>query len=300
MKRILAVLATLTLTSAMGVALQAAVAPPAGADIACGLRATTLTNFPIADDSTTTSIADLSGITANDPLVDLDVEVNITHSFVDDLVVTLSYGGHTVRLISHRGGDGDNLTGTRFDDGAPSHVSNGAAPFTGRFRPEQSLNAFDGLNPAGSWTLNVTDSSSGDTGTLHNWTLVLRTEWCDDFDRDRIKDPNDLCTDHKGVQPHGCPVRGRTVTIVYRNTPKEFRGKLTCSAAPRCHEGQPVRIYKVRSGNDALVGRGFTTSTGTYAIPKANVGGRYYAVAPEVVEEGVAECSRAQSANLTV
>ena len=122
----------------------------------------------------------------------------------------------------------------------------------------------------------------------------------EDADRDTVKDSNDLCPGVKGVHPHGCPVRSRKVTIVYRDTPQEFRGKLTCSSAPRCHNGQPVRIYKVQTGNDAVVGRGLTSSTGNYAIPKSGVSGRYYAVAPEVLEEGVAECARAESARLTL
>ncbi len=297
---VVATLATVALTAVLAVALPASVAPPARADIACSYVASAVANFPISDDSTTTSIADLSFATTNDPLVDVDVVLELTHSFVSDLVVTLSYRGETVTLVKRRGGEGDNFTGTRFDDGSATPVKDGAAPFAGRYRPEQTLNTFEGLDPSGTWTLRVTDTETGEEGVLQSWGLVLRTQWCEDVDRDGVKDFADLCPAAKGVLPHGCPVRDRTVTVAYRSTPKEFRGKLTCSVAPRCHRGQPVRIYKVQSGKDAVVGRGLTTATGTYAIPRSGVSGRYYAVAPAVVEEGVAACSRAQSPNLAL
>lgn len=299
-RRTIAALGTLVVTSVLGAVLPTVVAPPAGAYIACGYSTTWNANTPIPDNGTVTSTNDQSNLTANDPLYDLDVAINVSHTFVEDLIVKLSYGGHTVELVRRRGGSGDNFTSTRFNDGAVNHISSGSAPFTGQFRPEQSLNAFDDLSPGGVWTLSVTDAAGSDVGTLHSWTLIFRTRWCDDFDRDDVKDNDDLCSDVKGVAPHGCPIRGRTVSISYNQTAKEFRGILRCTAAPRCADVEPVRIYKVQAGADALISRTYTNATGNYAVPKLSVGGTYYAVAPKVVEEGVAECRRAQSGNLTL
>ena len=39
------------------------------------------------------------------------------------------------------------------------------------YRPEQSLAAFDGHVLQGTWTLQVSDLSSDDTGTLQRWCL---------------------------------------------------------------------------------------------------------------------------------
>jgi subtilisin-like proprotein convertase family protein len=300
LKRTLSAVATMVLTGTLGVVVLVGVAPPAGAYVACNYSAGIAGSVPIPDNGTATSMHTVGPVTTNDPIVDLDVVVNITHTFVSDLRVSLSYGGRTVQLVNQRGGSGDNFTSTRFNDGAATSIAVGAAPFTGHFRPEQSLNAFDGLSPGGTWTLTVTDAVTSDTGTLNSWSLLLRTEWCEDFDRDRVKDDHDLCVDVKGVQPHGCPLRSRSVTMSYSNAAQEFRGLLTCSAAARCADTQPVRIYKVRSGKDALVTQGFTSSTGRYALPKSGVNGRFYAVAPTVVEEGVAECKRASSDTRTI
>jgi len=46
---------------------------------------------------------------------------------------------------------------------------------TGTFLPVNSLNAFNGLDMIGSWELSVTDSFSGDTGTLDNWYVEFCT-----------------------------------------------------------------------------------------------------------------------------
>jgi subtilisin-like proprotein convertase family protein len=301
MKRTIGALGTLALTAVLGVVLPASVAPPAGAaNIGCGFLAQNLVSVPIPDHGTATSTTDLTGLTTDDPLIDLDVTINITHPVVGNLVVTLSYGHYDVLLTSRHGGGGDNYTDTRFNDGATDHIRDGSAPFTGQFRPEQSLNAFDDLDPGGVWTLTVTDAVTNGVGTLNSWGLTFRTQWCNDLDRDTVKDADDQCSAVWGIQPHGCPERARELTIFYKASTKDFRGTLKCQAAPRCRERQPVRIYQVAPGEDPLVGRTYADETGLYVLHKTGVSGQYYAVAPRVYEEGVAECMRVQSANLTI
>lgn len=105
---------------------------------------------------------------------DLNVRLNINHTWVSDLVITLqSPNGTQVRLFNRRGGDGQNLTGTLFDDEATIAIRNGSAPFSGTFRPEASLTNFDNRNARGTWTLYVSDRSLFDTGTLVSWSLEV-------------------------------------------------------------------------------------------------------------------------------
>jgi subtilisin-like proprotein convertase family protein len=300
MRRAVGLVTALVVSAVVGVVLPGVVAPAADAYVACTFGASDFTTTPIPDSGTVTSTINLTGLRDNDPIIDLDVTIDISHTYVSDLVVKLSYGKQTVLLTNRRGGSGDNYTGTQFDDGAATSIAAGTAPFTGHFRPEQSLNAFDDLDPGGVWTLTITDSASSDTGTLNSWGLAPRTKWCDDQDRDTVKDSYDSCPSVWGIQPHGCPERARQLTIFYKASAKEFRGTLKCAAAPRCREGQPVRIYQVASGTDPVVGRTYTDDTGNYAFRKTGASGQYYAVAPRVYEERVAECKRAQSPNLTV
>lgn len=126
-------------------------------------------SLAINDLKTTTS-----RLTVSDDLriSDLNVTVNITHTYDSDLIITLtSPSGKTVTLFNRRGGGGDHLAGTKFDDEAGTAIANGAAPFSGSFRPEAALTAFDGLGTKGVWTLKVSDNARRDSGKLTGWTL---------------------------------------------------------------------------------------------------------------------------------
>jgi subtilisin-like proprotein convertase family protein len=107
---------------------------------------------------------------------DLDVIVNITHTYDGDLVLRLhGPAGQIVTLASLVGAGGDNFTSTVFDDEASVSITAVAAtpPYTGHFRPQQPLTALDNIHLDGTWTLTVTDTATGDEGTLDSWALVV-------------------------------------------------------------------------------------------------------------------------------
>ncbi|HEX8351480.1 MAG TPA: proprotein convertase P-domain-containing protein [Pyrinomonadaceae bacterium] len=106
--------------------------------------------------------------------------VGLDHSWVGDLVITLtSPQGTTVTLLSRPGGggDGNNFCNTTFDDegGVSSIQSINAlgAPYTGTFTPASPLAAFRGQNPNGTWTLRVSDRVGDDTGSVRAFSLVF-------------------------------------------------------------------------------------------------------------------------------
>jgi subtilisin family serine protease/subtilisin-like proprotein convertase family protein len=107
------------------------------------------------------------------PITDLNVELNISHTWVGDLNIYLFNvsTGLIVSLAQNRGGGGENYEDTIFDDEALLHISQGDAPFHGSFRPEGSLATFDGLDAYGGWTLWIEDYYAGDVGTLNSWCL---------------------------------------------------------------------------------------------------------------------------------
>jgi subtilisin-like proprotein convertase family protein len=119
-------------------------------------------------------------IQASGLVSDVNVTVGqITHTFAGDLTIDLiSPAGTTVRLFNRNGGSGDNLTGTVFDDAATTAISDGAAPFTGTFRPAQPLSAFDGEQLHGTWKLKVVDNAGDDTGTLSAWSTRISPIAC--------------------------------------------------------------------------------------------------------------------------
>ncbi|HWA05999.1 MAG TPA: T9SS type A sorting domain-containing protein [Ignavibacteria bacterium] len=110
-------------------------------------------------------------------VLDVNVRIdNISHTWVSDLSIYLRNNLNTgIRLFNKTGGSGDNFVGTIFDDSGAAIIDSAAAPFTGRFRPNQSLNVFNGsYNPSGRWMLTITDTATGDTGFLTKWCLVIQ------------------------------------------------------------------------------------------------------------------------------
>jgi serine protease len=124
----------------------------------------------IRDNATTTVTLN---VTEDIRITDLNVRVNLTHTYNSDLVITLrGPAGQTVTLFNRRGGSGDNLNNTAFDDEATTAIANGASPFAGTFRPETALTAFDGLTTKGIWTLSIRDAAAQDVGRITNFSLV--------------------------------------------------------------------------------------------------------------------------------
>lgn len=108
-------------------------------------------------------------------ILDVNALVNISHSYLADLVLSLSHGGVTVLLSNRQGGSGGaNYADTLFDDGAAISIAEGYAypPYTGSFRPEEALGAFIGQDVFGDWILRVVDSEAGDAGSIDGWTLT--------------------------------------------------------------------------------------------------------------------------------
>jgi subtilisin-like proprotein convertase family protein len=114
---------------------------------------------------------------------DLDVSVRINHSFASDLDIFLISPTGTMRELStdngasgdHYGTGSDCSATTRFDDDAGPSIVSGTAPFTGRFKPEETLSVFNGQPAAGEWTLRITDDTLADQGTLVCWGLHVGT-----------------------------------------------------------------------------------------------------------------------------
>lgn len=115
-------------------------------------------------------------------LTDLDVVVEIPHTWVGDLVVSLEHvnTGTTVTMIDRIntppgtfGCSGNDLD-VRMDDEAGVLIetaSCGVFFAPGDYIPNSLLSAFDGESLDGTWRLSVTDLAAGDLGTLASWCL---------------------------------------------------------------------------------------------------------------------------------
>ena len=127
----------------------------------------------IADNATVQSNLPVAG---SGSVTDVNVTVNVVHSFDGDITLTLIHPNTTrVNLSVRHGSSGNNYTNTTFDDEAVNHITSGSPPYSGSFRPDGNLFALDGLSGNGTWKLEVVDAAGGDTGTLTAWSLALTT-----------------------------------------------------------------------------------------------------------------------------
>ena len=131
--------------------------------------------LPVGSPTTITSTIDVAGLTGS--LDDVDVNLDITYGSARDLTATLiAPNGTRVRLFNRIGQWFPNFTDTTLDDEAATSINSAAAPFTGTFQPDQPLSALDGIDPNGTWTLEIVDHIAADGGQLNNWSLSFVAE----------------------------------------------------------------------------------------------------------------------------
>ncbi|MCB9213498.1 MAG: HYR domain-containing protein [Alteromonas sp.] len=139
-------------------------------------------NLPI--NAANTTVVSTMDVTDDVSIEDLDVFVDIPHTWVGDLIVQIqSPAGTSVTIIdqpgvpaSTFGCSGDDILAT-LDDEAATPVEDecaaGVPTINGSFIPNNPLSAFDGESTLGTWTLTVIDTfGAADDGTLSEWGIV--------------------------------------------------------------------------------------------------------------------------------
>jgi hypothetical protein len=132
-----------------------------------------------------------------DAITDLDVSLQISHTWVGDLTVRITKQGGPTALILDRVGlpeidptfgcSGDDIDAI-LDDGAATPVEDecdaGVPTISGEFIPGDPpgplLAAFNGEDQCGTWELNVADFFDGDTGVVFGWCVIFNTPAGDD------------------------------------------------------------------------------------------------------------------------
>lgn len=101
--------------------------------------------------------------------------VNLTHTYDGDIDIKLkSPDGTVVVLSSNNGGSGDNYTNTCFAMNATTSIGAGAAPFTGTFVPNNSINGVNNnQNPNGTWYICIIDEVPADAGNLLSYSITF-------------------------------------------------------------------------------------------------------------------------------
>lgn len=122
-------------------------------------------------------------ITASQVITDLDVYVDMSHTFLGDVTLQLNHGAVNSRLIDRPGIPGAGCSGDNvdnvFDDEGTINGENSCANSTPAYPagasiiPLTPLSVFDGANVNGEWSLFMRDLAAANTGTVHTICLEL-------------------------------------------------------------------------------------------------------------------------------
>ncbi len=171
------------------------------------------TELPVSiseiDPQTITSI-----ITVVDDLQvsDINVTLDISHTWISDLVITLeSPAGTVVTLTSNSCGDLVDIDAVFDNEGADFSCSSSGPGISGTIKPLGSFAQFNGESSAGDWILTVADQFPADGGALNNYLLEICGEgvFKPDTDGDGVFDEDDQCPNTPAgaeVDVDGCEV----------------------------------------------------------------------------------------------
>lgn len=167
------VIACTDVTVSCGTSLEPVYAPPVTGTVS----ETIFPNLPIGPNGGTITTAELIlDVPSNAVVTDVNVTVDLNHTWVGDLdVVLVSPSGTQVLLADQLCGSVDNWDNVEFDDEAGLAVTAACNPIppalAGSVIPQGVLATIDGQSAVGTWTLIVTDNVGGDGGTLNQVTL---------------------------------------------------------------------------------------------------------------------------------
>ncbi len=247
-------------------------------------------DLPVSISSTGTPTVSSTIMVIDDlPIADINVTVNLEHSFLSDLIISLiSPSGTEVILTSNSCSQLENINAV-FDDAAASLTCSGNPGISGTVKPLGSLASLNGESSFGEWTLLVKDTAPADGGIITDFSLEICVEgiFRPDADGDDVfDDGDDLCLGtppNTEVNVDGCPV--------YRFDQDNFNIILTSESCITSNDGlieidaaSPLNYTIDISGNGVALSTGFTSffelrnlSSGTYtACINGNDGTIFY------------------------
>jgi len=237
------------------------------------------TGLPIAISSSGTPVISSKIVFFEDlPLADINVQIELDHTFLADLVITLtSPSGTTVTLVSNSCGEARNIDAI-FDDDSPAFSCLIEPGISGSVKPLGSLSSFNGESILGEWILEVKDNAPSDGGSLKAFALEVCVEgdFRPDADNDGVfDDGDDLCLntpEGQEVDASGC--------AVYRFPSENFAISIVSETCRENNDGSLTIIPKLTvdyqitvSGNGLDITQNFSNAfnlanlaSGTYSL----------------------------------
>lgn len=170
---------------------------------------TTLTcstpNLAIPDNNPTGVTNDMV-VTASETITDVNVYLQVNHTWVGDLKFTITDlgTGASVTIVdrpgipgSSYGCDEDNVDAWLDDEGTLPVEGQCASPppaIAGALTPNEPLAEFNGANSAATWRITASDNSQFDTGTLVTWCVQTNSPISGQGDPDIAVAPTSLAS----------------------------------------------------------------------------------------------------------
>ncbi len=151
---------------------------------------------------------------------------SIMHTRVSDLEISLTHENVTATFVNQVTAPGANILWMRLKDDATKQIADGAAPYSGDYRPHTPLSAFNGMDPDGEWILTIRDKQDGHAGTLKAWGI------------------KPLYERPVGIDEPG-PVKKEGMFTLLQNVPNPFTGTTRISWASEIAGQTTVKIYSI-------------------------------------------------------
>jgi hypothetical protein len=139
-------------------------------------------------DNNVTGVSHTISVPDSFTITDVDIDLQVTHALVGDLIVEVEHNATTVRLIDRMGGagtcDSNDLDVILDDDGTGGLIEDLCGPTNSdpvptsppNYIPDEVLSAFNGMDSSGNWTITVIDADPGQAGTLDGWSIHVCDE----------------------------------------------------------------------------------------------------------------------------
>lgn len=168
------------------------------------------TSVPISAQGTPTVTSTIN-VPVEGSLFDVTVNLNISHTWVSDLTITLtSPSGTVVPLLTQICDDASNIVATFSDAG--TDVTCGANPaVSGTVKPNSPFSVLKDEPVKGNWILTVADGAAQDGGAINSFGLniCVNGNFLTDTDGDGVFDTDDVCPNTPAgtkVDVTGCPL----------------------------------------------------------------------------------------------
>ncbi|MBU2997815.1 proprotein convertase P-domain-containing protein [Cellulophaga baltica] len=247
--------------------------------ISCQTTAASLVPVTISSSGTSTITSTVTFV-EDLPVSDINVILDITHTYLSDLTIKLtSPEGTSVILVSNSCGSSRNINAT-FDNSASSYSCGTNPAISGTVKPLGSLTSFNGESSQGEWILEISDNVNGDGGSLNNFEIELcvEGEFRPDEDNDGVfDDGDDLCLntpEGQEVDANGC--------AVYRFDSTNFSVEIDSESCINNNDGE-IRIEASTSLNytATITGEGLdmvASFTSFYSLENLEAGSYYICI----------------------